>query len=317
VFHYTPDARRVLTGPADASGVQVFRNAPGEAGAAWPWWPELFELGAPAAPRGACEAPGFDNRSVKSAEGGRPDNLTQTELLLAGGIPATFDRTVPWLEALDFWDSGGKGNFGDGWGYPEIDTTGYVVAAADPDNAEGDGDDRFAIEATGYLELPAGDHVFAVNSDDGFSLDIGGVHVAEFWWGRGTANTYGMVRVPAPGGYYPFRMSHWEGGGGAAVELLTWEPGPVWHRVNDQVDPAAVQACRVLSGAVVDIEIVSIVRSGDDVEITWTATGPGPFQVQTRTAMDSGSWTDVGAATMGNSAIVPADAVAKFIQVVK
>ena len=90
----------------------------------------------------------------------------------------------------------------------------------------------------------------------------------------------------------------------------------MWHRVNDQVDAAAVQACRVVGGGAVEIEITSIVRAGSDVTITWTATGPGPFQVQTKPDM-AGAWTNLGAPTMANTATIPADSVAKFIQVVK
>jgi hypothetical protein len=57
-----------------------------------------------------------------------------------------------------------------------------------------------------------------------------------------------------------------------------------------------------------EFRLTSISRGIASVKITW-AGGTGPFQIQTRTSLNSGTWTNWGAPVTGNSAAVPASKV--------
>jgi len=62
------------------------------------------------------------------------------------------------------------------------------------------------------------------------------------------------------------------------------------------------------------LKICSITQIGTNVDITWMG-GKGPYQVQTRANLASGSWADFGTPVAGNSTAIPANK-AGFIRVV-
>ncbi len=144
---------------------------------------------------------------------------------LASGTGTIVDYTA---SVLNIQDSGGGGNFGND------DTYGVVTAGLVAKESV----DNISLVAKGTLRIPegqGGDWTFGVNSDDGFTLQIPGHdftsisgggeirqlsngNALQFWGGRGTADTLGVINLPA--GDYPFWLTHHEGGGGAAVEFF-------------------------------------------------------------------------------------------------
>ena len=90
--------------------------------------------------------------------------------------------------------------------------------------------EEFAVEITTILQLKAGGHRIGVNSDDGFrasfgpGFDAAGTSiVGNFNGGRGSADTIFDVVAPVDG-FYPFRLSYWQGTGGANIELFEVDP---------------------------------------------------------------------------------------------
>lgn len=94
--------------------------------------------------------------------------------------------------------------------------------------------DGFAVEVITYLDLKVGVYSFGHNSDDGWRVTLGKwPHSGAFEVGaddRGqgydsdiVANNYYNFIVTEPG-LYPFRLVHWEGVGGAALEWTTPDP---------------------------------------------------------------------------------------------
>lgn len=77
---------------------------------------------------------------------------------------------------------------------------------------------NFAIRATATLVVPeAGEYTFCVNSDDGFRLRVNNRQVAVFSGGRGAADSFGTVQLPA--GHVPLVLTYFEGEGSDEVEL--------------------------------------------------------------------------------------------------
>ena len=121
--------------------------------------------------------------------------------------------------------------------------------------------DYFVMEATGFMQLPAGTHRLGVNSDDGFRLTFGtGINpldrftplqVAILDGTRGFANTEVNVTV-STAGIYPFRLLWWQGGGGVNVEFLSVDRDTGRHvLVNDIANTAlAIPAIRPFGDAV-------------------------------------------------------------------
>ena len=111
--------------------------------------------------------------------------------------------------------------------------------------------DNIAAEVATFLELEAGFHRMAVNSDDGFTVssslnprDALAAQLGLFNGGRGAADTFFDFAVEEAG-IYPFTLYWWEGGGGANVEwftvdLITGEQ----ILVNDTSNSNAVKAYR-------------------------------------------------------------------------
>ena len=249
-----------------------------------------------AAPAGSCLDPGFNVRFVKHPGG--VGNLAQCEELLAGLRETTYEN-ISVQPLLDFWSSGGQGNFESGVPYPTLQ----------PDVD----DNHFAIEVTGFIELTAGWHMFGFNSDDGFGLDIGGRRVCEFVDGRGVADTNGSVYIPQTG-IYELRVAHWEGEGGGAGELYYIHPDATYVLVNDTAGGAPSVCTAVVGGGVEAAIITSIEASSGNIVVTWEG-GTAPYQVQVADSL-GGVWSDVGAPTSDTTATIPADAVAGFIRVI-
>ena len=277
-----------------ASTVKVYQNAPGEGGAVF--LPSAYQIEM-AAPAGSCLDPGFNVRFVKHPGG--VGNLTQCEELLAGLRPITSEN-LSVQPLLDFWSSGGQGNFESGVPYPTLQ----------PDVD----DNHFAIEVTGFIELTAGWHMFGFNSDDGFGLDIGGRRVCEFVDGRGVADTNGSVYIPQTG-IYELRVAHWEGEGGAAGELYYINPDATFVLVNDTANGAPAVCVAVEGGGGGEAPVItSIEVQGGNVVVTWEG-GTAPYQVQVADTI-GGAWSNIGAPTNDTTATIPADGAAGFIRVV-
>ncbi len=119
--------------------------------------------------------------------------------------------------------------------------------------------DYFVMEATGFMQLPAGTHRLGVNSDDGFKLTFGtGINpldkftplqVAILDGTRGFANTEVNVTV-STAGIYPFRLIWWENtGANSGIEFFNFAPGTTSgtrYLVNDAAQANAFKTYREL-----------------------------------------------------------------------
>lgn len=111
--------------------------------------------------------------------------------------------------------------------------------------------DNIAAEIRTFIELKAGFHRMAVNSDDGFVLssslnprDALAAQLGLFNGGRGAADSFFDFAVEESG-IYPFTLYWWEGGGGANVEWFTVDLNSGEKvLVNDTSNPNAVKAYR-------------------------------------------------------------------------
>ena len=93
-----------------------------------------------------------------------------------------------------------------------------------PGQTEDFGSDNFALEATAFLDLPAGVVRFGVNCDDGYKLASAAAPNATtpplaFHNGGPADETFDVVVTQA--GTYAFRLVWYETGGGAHVEWFT------------------------------------------------------------------------------------------------
>ncbi|PRY84611.1 LamG-like jellyroll fold domain-containing protein [Donghicola tyrosinivorans] len=78
--------------------------------------------------------------------------------------------------------------------------------------------DTFGLSLDGFIFAEAGSHTFDIESDDGFSLSIGGVVVSEFAGLRGTATTRAEVMF-AETGYYAIDIDYFENGGAQVLKV--------------------------------------------------------------------------------------------------
>ncbi|MGI6301078.1 MAG: PA14 domain-containing protein [Verrucomicrobiota bacterium] len=293
------EAGATLVNSPDAT-VKVYQNAPGEANAVFlpnAWVAQRGGIAQKVADIGDCLESGFDVRFVKHPGG--VGNLTQCEELLAGLREITSEdfSVQPFI---DFWSSGGQGNFASGIPFPTL--------TADVD------DDNFAIEATGFIELTAGWHMFGVNSDDGFDLRIGGRRVAHFQDAKGTSNVPGFIEIPETG-IYPLRLSYWEGGGGAAAELYYVKPDLSLVLVNDTANGGPAVCTAIDGGGVVEAPVItSLTLEGGNVIVTWEG-GTPPYQVQVTGELGA-EWTNAGEPTTETSVAIPTTAAVGFLRVI-
>lgn len=89
--------------------------------------------------------------------------------------------------------------------------------------------DQFVLEVLAILELKAGGHRFAVNSDDGFRLisgqawDVTGTQLSVFDGTRGAADTT-FDLVVGQDGFYPVRILMWNAGSPGSMEFVWFDP---------------------------------------------------------------------------------------------
>ena len=96
-----------------------------------------------------------------------------------------------------------------------------------PGQTVDNGDDNFAMEVTGALNLPAGIIRFGVKCDDGYKLAFGAVPgpttIPQAFHNGGPADETVDV-VVSQAGLYPYRLVWYERGGAAYVEWFTVDP---------------------------------------------------------------------------------------------
>jgi hypothetical protein len=221
---------------ADSSGTRITNN----------WSFTLTYRSLAAANRVSSVATrGFNVRVTQAQTGqGLANSLQRAEDQLAPNsqILKAYDVTVT-SDVINFGESadGGSGYFASDLLIPGLDS---------PDSP---GTDDIAMEATAYLELPAGTVRFGVRSDDGYKFSAGpGLHdqtpVISFRNG-GTADDSFDVLVPAAG-YYPVRLLWYERGGSAYVEFYTVNPATGERTlINDPNTATAIKAYRELGAA--------------------------------------------------------------------
>jgi len=115
--------------------------------------------------------------------------------------------------------------------------------------------DNIAAEVLTWLDLPAGEIVMGVNSDDGFRVTIGGanpsdkfgVNVGEFNAGRGAADSIFRFTI-TQAGLYAARLIYNEGGSDASVEWFTVKSDQTKVLVNDRAN-GGIPAYRAITGS--------------------------------------------------------------------
>ena len=117
-----------------------------------------------------------------------------------------------------------------------------------------------ASEYIALLELERGAYKLGVNSDDGFHASFGanfGDLLAQtagiFDGGRGASDTTFEIFIEEAG-LYPYRVSWWEGGGGANIEIFSFvdiDGKATKVLINDPDVEGSIKAY-TLKGAVVD-----------------------------------------------------------------
>jgi Ca2+-binding RTX toxin-like protein len=124
------------------------------------------------------------------------------------------------------------------------DTTIQQFLGRDGDTVEGNGALEMgpsALTLTGYVYIPPGVHEITVISDDGYSLEIGGVDFSEFEWNRAPDATARVADFE--GGLYKLDMIYWDQGGGMQLTLeidgLPVDQSAFYQSVSDFTDPPA------------------------------------------------------------------------------
>ena len=116
------------------------------------------------------------------------------------------------------------------------------------------GIDNIAAEVLTWLELPAGEIIMGVNSDDGFRVTIGGgspkdpfaTRVGEFDAGRGAGDTIFRFTI-TQAGLYAARLIYNEGGGDASVEWFTQDAAGTTKVLVNDVANGGIKAYRAVT----------------------------------------------------------------------
>jgi Ca2+-binding RTX toxin-like protein len=242
-------------------------------------------------------APGFTVRQVRSGAG--VGNLTDVANLLAAGSPNNIgERTMHYSVVNMFGPDLNQGHFLDELTYP---------FAGDTEN--------FALEATGYVFIPAaGDYTFLVSSDDGFGLTMPGSTLSAtglvndngstpgldgtlaYNAGRGVADTLGVFNFPTRG-FYPIQLQHWEGCCGNSVELSAAPGIHGGFNANFSLvgDIAGLKVFNEIPTALLKSATVTVEVAGVDDAPTVTVGGPYTIVEGQNLALDSvGSDADAG-----------------------
>lgn len=92
--------------------------------------------------------------------------------------------------------------------------------------------ERFALRLSGYLNVPAdGLYEFALTSDDGSAMDVGGTRVVNNDGAHGAETRTGMVALRK--GLHPVTVRYFQGGGGASLSLQYRRGDGAWAPVPD------------------------------------------------------------------------------------
>jgi len=152
--------------------------------------------------------------------------------------------------------------------------------------------ENITAEITAYLDLPAGYQKFAVNGDDGWSVQIGtpgqaGGTVLLSHDRGGGATDFPFAFVTPVAGLYPVRLVWYQGTGGGNLEFFTYGPNNEKIPVNDPVNPNAVKAYYEAT----TFRITSVTIAGGNVTVTWTGGGT----LYSATSLDAGTiWISTG-----------------------
>jgi hypothetical protein len=181
-------------------------------------------------PPGSGEDPGFTVRLVQSIQN-QPlaNSLWRAEQQLAQPPQLPIDvETNTTVSVINYTqqavpNTAPDGEFPDHATFPGIDPQGNT--------------DDIAMEILFYLEMPEGVHRFGVSSDDGFQLRSGATPTdpAAVILAERTKSTFSgrIDLVVLEAGVYPFRMTWFERGGEAHLELYAEEAGGEIVLVND------------------------------------------------------------------------------------
>ena len=166
---------------------------------------------------GAGKDRGLKVRVVQAPDVGENSLDRAEQQLAAGSAIAKLSDTTVVASSINYSQNaidGGTDGFFDG---------DAVIPGQTVDN----GNDNFAMEITGYLDLPAGIVHFGVNCDDGYKLTIAANPLPNvtpiLFHNGGPANETGDIVVPQAG-LYPYRFVWYERTGGAHVEWFTVNP---------------------------------------------------------------------------------------------
>lgn len=210
-------------------------------------------------------APGINIRQVfkNGAMGGLTDALSL--LALPAGDSGILAQTTAVAATLNCLGEGDDGH--------------YAFNSPTPG---GDGD-HYAIEATGFIQIPtAGYHTFGINSADGGSITIGGSAVVTDDSFHGPTDSLGSIYLTA--GSHPFRVVMFAGGGGGEVEFFAAAGQfPVWDSTNFRLvgDTAngglAATTAEAGSGSLIGTDLGAALdgRTTCYARLPFAASGPG------------------------------------------
>lgn len=221
----------------------------------------------------AAQTPGFNTRTVQVAPGApRIDSVVRAEDQLGTNpqTPNILDYSTNVLVInLNQTDGANDGYFPADQQVPGLDQPDAI------------GNDDFAVEATAYLDLPAGIVRFGVRSDDGFKLSSGSGLSSQtpvLDTNSGTSDQTVDVLVPTAG-LYPVRLVYYERGGGAFVELYT-QNRTTGERILAGSDAAG--AIKAYQQSVTVAQTVTL-YSSTDVAGTFTPDATGLIDTTTKT----------------------------------
>jgi hypothetical protein len=160
---------------------------------------------------------GLKVRVVQATEVGENSLDRAEQQLVAGSTIAKLSDTTVTATSINYSQNaidGGTDGFFDG-------------DAVIPGQTAENGSDNFAMEVTGYLDLPAGIIRFGVNCDDGYKLTINAnptpTTTPIMFHNGGPASETADIVVPQAG-LYPYRFVWYERTGAAHVEWFTVNP---------------------------------------------------------------------------------------------
>ena len=214
-----------------------------------------------------------DGNSIANAEQELANGYIDpgTGLPYANSAPAgpNPDGTYSDPDIINWQIAGGPAGAGESF----KDTDGYPNEPVPGINPSGT-TDWFAAEITTFLNLPAGAYSMGVNSDDGFVVsaasglgDVFGTVLGSFNGGRGSADTI-FDFVVATNGFYPFRLTWWQGVGGGDLEWFVVDNATGKKILINDTNAAAVKAYR---GGRSGARVESVLPVNNQLEVPTTS----------------------------------------------